>query len=59
LNWVTELVRDLEISPLAAHGMTVLRIPEAVEKAMKASSARGNPIALNEAELTEILERAM
>jgi alcohol dehydrogenase class IV len=59
LNWVTELVRDLEISPLATHGMTVLRIPEAVEKAMKASSARGNPIALNEAELTEILERAM
>ncbi len=59
LNWVTELVRDLEISPLAAHGMTALRIPEAVEKAMKASSARGNPIALNEAELTEILERAM
>lgn len=59
LNWVTELVRDLEISPLAAHGMTALRISEAVEKAMKASSARGNPIALNEAELTEILERAM
>lgn len=59
LTWVTELARDLNIPPLSAHGMTATRIPEAVEKTMKASSTKGNPIALNESELTEILERAM
>jgi alcohol dehydrogenase class IV len=59
LTWVAELARDLNIPPLAAHGMTALRIPEAVEKAMKASSTKGNPIVLNASELTEILEKAL
>jgi alcohol dehydrogenase class IV len=59
LTWVTELAQDLNIPPLAAYGMTASRIPEAVEKAMKASSTKGNPIVLNEAELAEILEKAI
>jgi alcohol dehydrogenase class IV len=59
LDWVTELARDLNIPPLSAHGMTEAQIPEAVEKAMKASSTKGNPIVLNEADLREILEKAL
>ena len=59
LTWVTELARELNIPPLSMHGLTESRIPEAVEKTMKASSTKGNPIALNEVELKEILERAL
>ncbi|MBI5951857.1 MAG: iron-containing alcohol dehydrogenase [Chloroflexi bacterium] len=59
LNWVTELAAGLNIPPLSAHGMTAARIPEAVGKAMKASSTKGNPIVLNELELTGILEKAI
>jgi alcohol dehydrogenase class IV len=59
LNWVTELAAGLNIPPLSAHGMTASQIPEAVEKAMKASSTKGNPIVLNELELTGILEKAI
>jgi alcohol dehydrogenase class IV len=57
--WVSALVRELGVPPLSAHGMTEAQIPEAVEKTMKASSTKGNPIVLTEAELMEVLERAM
>ena len=56
--WISELVRDLNIPPLSAYGMTREHFPEAVEKTMKASSTKGNPIQLTEAELMGILERA-
>ena len=59
LNWVADLARELSIPPLAAHGLSDSQIPEAVEKTMKASSTKGNPIVLTEAELREVLERAM
>ncbi len=57
--WVTDLVNALPIPSLSAYGLRSADIPSAVEKAMKASSTRGNPIPLTEAELTAILERAM
>ena len=57
--WVSELVRDLEIPLLSAYGMSREHFPEAVEKTMKASSTKGNPIRLTEAELMEVLERAI
>ncbi len=59
MKWVSELVSELNIPPLSAHGMTRAQIPEAVEKTMKASSTKGNPIALTEAELRVILEEAV
>ncbi|MCJ7432580.1 MAG: iron-containing alcohol dehydrogenase, partial [Anaerolineales bacterium] len=52
VKWVSELVRDLNIPALSAHGMTREHFPEAVEKTMKASSFKGNPIVLTEAELS-------
>lgn len=59
MAWVTAFVRELNIPPLSAHGMTEAQIPEAVEKATKASSTKGNPIVLNEGELREILAKAL
>ncbi len=59
VKWVGDLVSELKIPPLSAHGMNELQIPEAVEKTLNASSFKGNPIALNEGELREILERAL
>ena len=59
VKWVSELVQELEIPALSVHGMTATRIPEAVEKAMKASSTKGNPILLTETELSKVLEQAL
>ena len=59
VNWVHELVHTLEIPPLSTYGMKKKDIPPAVEKTLQANSYKGNPIALNEAELTSILEKAL
>ena len=59
VKWVSDLVSELNIPPLSAHGMSESHIPEAVEKTLNASSFKGNPIALNEGELREILEKAL
>jgi alcohol dehydrogenase class IV len=59
LRWVSKLVRDLKIPELSAYGMSHEHVPEAVEKTLKSSSFKGNPIPLTAAELTEILERAL
>jgi alcohol dehydrogenase class IV len=59
VQWVRDLVRELNIPPLSAHGMTDADIPEAVQKTLNASSYKGNPIPLSEGELHEILEKAL
>lgn len=59
VNWLQELVRALDIPPLSAYGMKKNDIPSAVEKTLKANSYKGNPIALSEAELRWVLERAL
>jgi alcohol dehydrogenase class IV len=59
LKWVSDLVSELNIPSLSAHGMKESQIPEAVEKTMKASSTKGNPIVLNEKELRDILAMAL
>jgi alcohol dehydrogenase class IV len=59
VKWTLKLVNDLKISQLSEYGMTEKDFPEAVEKTMRANSFKGNPIALNEGELTEILQRAL
>jgi len=59
VEWVSALVGELNIPSLSAHGMSEAHIPEAVQKTLKASSFKGNPIPLNEGELMEILEKAL
>ncbi|MGE5775328.1 MAG: iron-containing alcohol dehydrogenase, partial [Chloroflexota bacterium] len=59
VKWVSELVETLKIPGLSKFGLNEKKFPEAVEKTRKASSFKGNPIALDEKELTAILERAL
>ena len=57
--WVRELRRDLRIPPLCTYGITASDFPALAEKSANASSMKGNPIALTDAELKEILQRAL
>jgi alcohol dehydrogenase class IV len=59
VRWTTELVETLKIPGLSTYGMNEKIFPEAVEKTTKANSFKGNPIALEEEELTLILEKAL
>jgi alcohol dehydrogenase class IV len=54
-----ELVDSLKIPRLSRYGMRAEDFLEAVQKTQKASSFKGNPILLNEKELTNILEQAL
>ena len=59
VNWVKQIVQDLQIPALAFHGMRTSHIDETVQKTLKASSFKGNPIPLTETELAGILEEAL
>lgn len=59
IAWVEETVRQLNIPPLSAYGVTRADLPRLVEKAARASSMQANPIVLTDAELTEILEEGL
>ena len=59
VEWVATLCRELGVPGLSAYGMTANDIPALVAKAKVASSMRANPIALTDAELTEIAERSL
>lgn len=56
--WVRDVVAALEIRPLASHGVTAADLPTLVARAQRASSMKGNPIALTEQELHAILAAA-
>jgi alcohol dehydrogenase class IV len=57
--WVGRLCRELEIPPLATYGVRREDVTALVENAARASSMKGNPIALTAEEMTEVLTRAM
>lgn len=57
--WTWELVDEFQIPSLSAYGMTPADFPEAVHKTQQANSFKGNPIVLDEKELTAILEKAL
>jgi len=57
--WVADLVRRLEIPPLATYGIRPDDLPVLVEKAAKASSMKGNPISLTTSEMTAMLAAAV
>ena len=54
VDWIARLCRKLEVPGLSRYGMTAARIPELVTKARAASSMKGNPLPLTDAELVEI-----
>ena len=59
IEWIRQLVSDFKIPRLSSHGIKPEHIEEIVKNAMNASSMKANPIALTEAELAEILQRAL
>ena len=59
VEWVSELCQELRIPPLSSYGVHEQDIAVLVEKASKASSTKGNPIALTPVELREVLARAV
>ena len=59
MAWVRNLYQQLEVRPLAAHGIVVKDFSDIVAKAGRASSMKGNPIELTEEELLEILHNAL
>ena len=58
VNWLTRLVRDLQIPSLATYGILRSHFPEITAKSAVASSMKANPVALTAQEITTILERA-
>ena len=54
-----ELCARLKIPSLRAYGVTQASVPQLVEKAAKASSMKGNPIALSTDLMTEMISRAI
>ena len=58
-RWTAALVKELKIPRLSTYGMRPEDFREAVQKTQKANSFKGNPIVLEESELTQILEKAL
>lgn len=54
-DWLDSAVSALEIPPLRTYGVQPTDFPAVIEGAVRSSSMKGNPIALREEELTEIL----
>ncbi|MGD1101246.1 MAG: iron-containing alcohol dehydrogenase [Terriglobia bacterium] len=59
ITWTREICQELEIPPLKTYGMGEQDVPALIAEAAKASSMKGNPLALTPEELGEVLTRAM
>ncbi|MDZ7723422.1 MAG: iron-containing alcohol dehydrogenase [candidate division KSB1 bacterium] len=58
-DWLHDLTNDLQIGGLAEFGLQKNDIPKLVKQSQKSSSMQGNPVKLNETQLTEILTQAI
>jgi len=59
VDWVRQLIADLQIPRLATHGLKPEHTSELMEKATQASSMKANPIVLTHKELEAVLAGAM
>jgi alcohol dehydrogenase class IV len=59
VEWVRQLVADLQIPPLRVYGVQPEHVADIVGKATNASSMKANPIALTPEELAETLRLAL
>lgn len=59
VTWVQNLCDRLQIPPLAASGVDGSAIADIIQNAQKASSMRGNPIALTADELHTVIRQAV
>jgi alcohol dehydrogenase class IV len=58
VEWVSRICRELRVPPLRSYGIREEHLDTLVENAAKASSMKGNPVALTASELRQILLRA-
>ncbi len=59
IQWVKTLVASLKIPGLSSYGITKGDFPDIIEKARTASSMKANPVSLDDAQLTCILQVAL
>jgi alcohol dehydrogenase class IV len=59
VRWIAELCRNLDIPPLRTYGVSQADVADLAAQAARANSMKGNPIALTEEELREIIARAI
>ena len=59
IAWTREICHELEIPPLKAYGIGEQDVPVLIAEAAKASSMKGNPLALTPEELSEVLAQAI
>lgn len=59
ISWLADLTAALSIPGLGSYGLTEAAIPEVVVAAQRASSMRGNPLALSDDEVAEIVTRSL
>jgi alcohol dehydrogenase class IV len=59
VEWLQKLANELQIPALSAYGLSSRDVPAVAAKTKRASSMQGNPIALTDEELTEILTAAI
>ena len=59
IEWIKNLISELQIPGLSSFGITKTDFPELVQKAKRASSMKGNPVELNDNQLIKILEKSL
>ena len=59
VEWVAGLVDEFAVPPLRKYGVSEARLEEIAARARQASSMKANPLVLTEAELLEVLRRAL
>jgi alcohol dehydrogenase class IV len=59
VRWAQEMRQELRIPPLSTYGVSEQDVPELFVQAAKASSMKGNPLALTPEELREVLLRSI
>jgi alcohol dehydrogenase class IV len=57
--WVSELVQELNIPKLSAHGLGIAHVTELAAKATNASSMKANPVVLSAEEMAQVLQAAL
>jgi alcohol dehydrogenase class IV len=58
-RWAHDIAAELGIPGLGAHGLAGAELEAIAERSERASSMKGNPIALERRELVDVLERAL
>lgn len=59
ITWIQELCEQLQVPRLAEYGIKEADFSSIVAKSINASSMKGNPVSLTEAELGEVLKQAV